>query len=276
MAATAVSPRHVETSSTHINSSVSYILIEMRKQFVLLGLIIVLLFGFHTLSNRADGDSDNSPKVVTTTAVKPFNKSQYSLTDPSSIWVVVNKQRPLDPKPYIPGDLQTPKVALRQPADYSSMKLRKEAANALEKLFKAAEDNKTPLRLSSGYRSYNYQVSLYAGYVQKEGQVSADAESARPGFSEHQTGLAVDVGMTNATCDVEQCFGDTPAGKWVAAESYKYGFIIRYPQGLTQVTGYEYEPWHIRYVGVDLATQMHDSGVQTMEQFFNLGDAPDY
>ena len=107
-------------------------------------------------------------------------------------------------------------------------------------------------------------------------EASADDESARPGFSEHQTGLAVDVGMANATCEVDQCFGATPAGKWVAANGYKYGFIVRYPQGLSDITGYEYEPWHLRYVGVGLATEMHNKAVQTLEQFFDLPAATDY
>jgi D-alanyl-D-alanine carboxypeptidase len=156
------------------------------------------------------------------------------------------------------------------------MKLRAEAAKSLEKLFAAAKHNGTPLRLSSAYRSYVYQVSLYSGYVAKEGQGAADAESARPGYSEHQTGLAVDVGNVDGACEVERCFGDSPAGQWVAANAYKYGYIVRYPNGLTDVTGYEYEPWHLRYVGVDLAAEMHKMGTQTLEQFFGLDSAPDY
>ncbi len=249
----------------------------MRKQFVLLGLAIVVLFGIYSLGKHADEKpSTHKPTTTHSTASKSFDKSKYSLTDPTSIWVVVNKQRPLDPKNYVPADLVSPNVALRLPASNSSMKMRTEAAHALEAMFTAAKQAGVPLRVSSAYRSYVYQVSLYSGYVQKEGQVAADAESARPGFSEHQTGLAVDVGNLNGACEVEQCFGDSAAGKWVAANAYRYGFIVRYPQELTDVTGYEYEPWHLRYIGVDLATEMRSKGVQTLEEFFDLGSAPDY
>ena len=236
----------------------------------------MVLFGIYSLGKRADEQPNTSKAASEQTSEKSFDKSQHSLTDPTSVWVVVNKQRPLDPKNYVPADLKSPQVALRLPANNSSMQLRAEAGEALEKLFAGAKANGTPLRVSSAYRSYTYQVSLYAGYVQKEGQVTADAESARPGYSEHQTGLAVDVGNLNGACEVEQCFGDSPAGKWVAAHAYKYGFIVRYPVGLRDVTGYEYEPWHLRYVGVDLATEMHKTGVQTLEQFFELGSAADY
>ncbi|HEY1063747.1 MAG TPA: M15 family metallopeptidase [Candidatus Saccharimonadales bacterium] len=245
----------------------------MRKQFGILILAIMVLFGIYFFGRQADDTSEPNKK---TPQPAQFDKQQYSLTDPASIWVVVNKQRPLNPKEYVPGDLRTPAVALRLPADNSSMHMRNAAATALEKMFADATANNLPLRLASAYRSYTYQVGLYAGYVQKEGQVAADAESARPGYSEHQTGLAVDVGNADGVCEVEQCFGEMPAGQWVAAQAYKYGFLLRYPQGKTVVTGYEYEPWHLRYIGVDLATKMHDNGVTTLEEFFELSHASTY
>jgi len=130
--------------------------------------------------------------------------------------------------------------------------------------------------VSSAYRSYSYQVSLYGKYVRDQGQSVADTQSARPGYSEHQTGLAVDVEPYDQQCDVEQCFADLPAGKWIAANAYKYGFIIRYTKDKTHVTGYEYEPWHVRYVGVELATEMHNQHIETLEEFFGLPAAPDY
>jgi D-alanyl-D-alanine carboxypeptidase len=247
----------------------------MRKQLVILALIIAALVGINALGKRADEQTGTDGSSKSQAAAK-FDKSKLSLTDPTSAWVVVNKRRPINPKPYIPTDLGVPNVSLRLPHTSPSMQMRTEAAVGLEKLFAAAQANGTPLRLSSAYRSYNYQVSLYAGYVEKDGQGAADSESARPGYSEHQTGLAADVGNSNGACEVQQCFGDSAAGKWVASQSYKYGYIVRYPQGLTAVTGYEYEPWHLRYVGVSLATEMHRQNVQTLEQFFALGDAPNY
>ena len=98
----------------------------------------------------------------------------------------------------------------------------------------------------------------------------ADQQSARPGYSEHQTGFAADVGPVSQNCALQQCFGDTPEGKWLAANAYKYGFIIRYAADDQDITGYEAEPWHIRYVGTELSTQMHTTGIKTLEQFFNV------
>jgi D-alanyl-D-alanine carboxypeptidase len=112
--------------------------------------------------------------------------------------------------------------------------------------------------------------------VNVQGKAVADSQSARPGYSEHQTGLAVDVEPTSRKCEVEACFGDTPEGKWVAANAHKFGFIIRYPKNMQSVTGYIYEPWHIRYVGKELAGEMHKQNIATLEQFFGLEAAPDY
>ena len=115
----------------------------------------------------------------------------------------------------------------------------------------------------SGYRSYSQQASLYDSYVRQYGQATADTLAARPGFSEHQTGLAMDIGNASGVCALQACFATTPAGKWAAANAATYGFIIRYPAGAEAVTGYTYEPWHLRYVGRDLARagQHHPGGL---------------
>jgi D-alanyl-D-alanine carboxypeptidase len=116
---------------------------------------------------------------------------------------------------------------------------------------------------------------LYGGYVSTQGRHDADASSAHPGFSEHQLGLAADVEPASRKCEVASCFADTTEGKWVADNAYKYGFIIRYQKNRNNLTGYEYEPWHVRYVGKALAGQIQQSG-QTMEQFFGLQAFADY
>ncbi|MCR1161476.1 M15 family metallopeptidase [Paenarthrobacter sp. UW852] len=183
------------------------------------------------------------------------------LGDPAGLSVLVNKSRPLNPASYAPGDL----VNARGSGQY----LRAEAAAWLNGLFQGAADAGTGgLAVVSGYRSYAQQQQLYAYYVSIYGQAQADLISARPGYSEHQTGLAVDVGNANGSCGLSTCFGDTAAGIWVAANAYKYGFIVRYPNGYTGTTGYSYEPWHLRYVGVDLATDMKRRGIPTMEHYF--------
>ena len=156
------------------------------------------------------------------------------------------------------------------------MQLRAEPATALEEMFAAAKSDGIQLMLSSGYRSYDYQVSLYDGYVSSAGQTQADIQSARPGYSEHQTGLAFDAEPVSRTCELEQCFADTPEGKWLATHAYEYGFILRYTPADIATTGYESEPWHFRYVGKALATEMHKKGVATLEKFFKITGGHSY
>jgi len=156
------------------------------------------------------------------------------------------------------------------------MQVRKVTATALEQMFAAAKQQGIDLMLSSGYRSYAYQVSLYNGYVQTQGQATADTQSARPGYSEHQTGFAADIEPVSKECEVDPCFGTTPEGIWLAANAYKYGFIIRYTAADQKITGYEAEPWHIRYVGTALSTELHSTGVQTLEQFFGISGGAVY
>jgi D-alanyl-D-alanine carboxypeptidase len=111
--------------------------------------------------------------------------------------------------------------------------------------------------------------------VDATGQKHADSVSARPGHSEHQTGLAADLGASSGECALRACFGDMPEGKWLAANAYRYGFIIRYQKGATPRTGYAYEPWHLRYVGKQLAAEMQRTSV-TLEEYFHLPAYPDY
>jgi D-alanyl-D-alanine carboxypeptidase len=205
-----------------------------------------------------------------------FNKSQYSLTDPTSPWVVVNKLNHLTPADYAPADLAAPDIPTRISASNPEMQIRAEAATALKHLGADAASAGYNLLLSSGYRSYVIQMSVYNGYIASRGQTAADTDSARPGHSEHQTGWAADLGVTDGACLLQQCFGNLPAGKWLAASAYKYGFILRYQADKTAVTGYSYEPWHIRYVGAALAQEMHTQGISTLEEFFGLPAAPDY
>jgi len=251
------------------------------KTFVLvLSAVAVLTVGGYVAERQikpsAVKSTSTSSKSSTTTNSNPtFDKSLYSTTDPASRWVVVNKQRPLQPLTYAPNDLVTASVPLRVPGN-QSMLLRAETAQALERLFAAIKQTGLNLMLSSGYRSYSYQVSLYNGYVQTMGQATADTQSARPGYSEHQTGLAVDVEPASRNCELDVCFSTTPEGKWLATNAYLYGFIIRYPADKVAVTGYQYEPWHIRFVGSTLASEMHRLDIQTLEEFFSLPGGSHY
>lgn len=206
------------------------------------------------------------------TAPPTFDKTAQSIDDPASYWVVVNKLRPLNPQDYAAPDLvSVPVPFANEPV------LRQAASDAVVAMF-AAFTAETGLQMQSqsAYRSYSTQVEVYQGWVDSLGQAAADATSARPGFSEHQTGLSIDVSALPADCTLDACFADTPQGQWLAANGWRFGFILRYPADKTAITGYEFEPWHMRFVGVDLATEMHNTGVTTLEEFFGLPAAPDY
>lgn len=196
-------------------------------------------------------------------SVATFDRAAHSIDDPDSIWVVVNKLRPLNPPDYVPDDLvEVPVAHTWDPL------LRQEASAAIVAMFDAAA-NEAGLELASNsaYRSYTAQENIYDG---------DDLSTARPGYSEHQTGLTMDIGAASGECSLTQCFGETAEGIWLRENAHRFGFILRYPADKTPVTGYEYEPWHFRFVGAELATEMHDTGVTTLEEFFGLPAAPDY
>lgn len=138
-----------------------------------------------------------------------------------------------------------------------------DAGAALSEMINAAAKEGIKLYQISGFRSYSTQVTLYNNYVARDGKAEADRYSARPGHSEHQTGLAFDLNS------LEQSFGQTKEGKWLAANCWKYGFIIRYPFEKESVTGYMYEPWHVRYLGKDMAKKVYESGL-CLEEYLDI------
>ncbi len=221
----------------------------------------------------ATGPMRPSPTGSQQPAVVPtFNRSALSIDDPTSLWVVVDKGRSLNPPDYIPPDLVDVPVPHVWPP-----KLRAEASTAVVSMF-AAFTAETGLQLQShsAYRSYSTQVDVYNRDVADHGQAYADTSTARPGTSEHQTGLAIDISSLPAECALNTCFGDTEHGRWLAQNAWRFGFLLRYPADKVAITGYDYEPWHFRYIGVELATEMHNTGVTTLEEFFGLPAAPGY
>ena len=220
--------------------------------------------------------STPTPKTNPAPEPIPFDTSQYSITDPASPWVIVNKSNPLSPRDYAPSDLRAPNVALSASASSARMQLRDQAATALEAMFAAATSDGHKLRVDSAYRSYTYQKTVNDRIVAQIGQTAADRESARPGYSEHQTGWAVDVGPKSGGCNLSACFGDLPSGIWVAENAHRYGFIVRYGKTQEAITGYTYEPWHLRYVGVALATEIASRDMITLEAFFDVTGGTTY
>lgn len=197
-----------------------------------------------------------------------------ALDDPARVWVVVNKLRGYTPTDYAPSSLVEPPGV----RNLVGGTLQPAAADALGSLVAAAAaEGVGEIALDSGYRSFTTQRTTYRSQVASRGTAGADLISARPGYSEHQSGLAADVvSCGGGGCSSIAEFASTPAGAWVAANSWRYGWIVRYAEGQTGVTGYQPEPWHLRYVGVDLARIYHDGGYYTLEQFFGLPVAPDY
>ena len=210
------------------------------------------------------------PEVVEPEA-PGFDLGMFSIDEADSLWVVVNKLRPLNPIDYAPSDLVAPNV----PAAFDPL-MRKEASEALEAMYAEASDAGVPFRIQSSYRSYTTQLRVKANSVSRLGQTVSDQRSARAGYSEHQTGLAVDLTTPSGRCTLEACFADTPEGGWLADNAWRFGFILRYLEGKSDIHGYVFEPWHFRYVGPELAEEIHLQGNPTLEELFGLDPAPDY
>jgi LAS superfamily LD-carboxypeptidase LdcB len=191
------------------------------------------------------------------------------VTNVDSIAVVVNKQRSLpDPSNYVPEDLIKPDVPFSFTGENERRYLRSEAAKALEDLFQQAKEEDIEIVAVSGYRSYGTQKAIYNNNLKTKGEEHTRRYSAFPGTSEHQTGLAMDVSSPSINNRLEDTLGDTQEGIWLAANAPDFGFIIRYPEGKEDITGYAYEPWHLRYVGKDLAQTISEQAT-TLEEFFS-------
>jgi len=221
--------------------------------------------------------SPNPPRPFPSATPEPvpapaFDRTARSIDDPDSIWVVVDKLRPLNPTDYGPADLVDVPVPFANPP-----KLRQEASDAVVALFAAfTAETGLALQSQSAYRSFDSQTRVYNNDVGNLGQAGADLSTARPGTSEHQTGLTIDISAQPGQCSLDACFAQTPHGQWLAANAWRFGFLLRYPADKIPVTGYEFEPWHFRYIGIDLSTEMHNTGVTTLEEFFGLPAAPSY
>ena len=188
------------------------------------------------------------------------------VSHPDDLLVLVNKKWRL-PADYIPSDLVVPQVRFGFSGEHSKKKMRKEAAKALEALFLAAEEKGYLLYAQSGYRPYERQEVLFASYTRRFQSVEkANQVRARPGHSEHQTGLAMDITSASVNMKLTTSFGNTPEGKWVASHAHEFGFIIRYPKGKESITGYQYEPWHLRYVGKEAAKEIYEREL-TLEEY---------
>ena len=215
--------------------------------------------------------STPTPEPTTTPEPEPEPQPQVNIDDPTSITVVVNKQRPLNPVEWEPDDLVMPQGI----PNTNGQPLRAEASQALEAMYAEASAAGVPFIITSAYRSYWLQTDLFNDYSARDGVDAAETYSARAGHSEHQTGLAADLD-DGSGCAFQSCFGETATGQWLRENAHRFGFILRYDQGEEPVVGYIYEPWHFRYIGTEIATEMYNSGEKNLETYFGLPAAPTY
>lgn len=216
-------------------------------------------------TQTASATPTGSPSVSKAASASPVAARPSVESSPESLRCLVNKMRPFAQKDWAPSDL----------VDFEGQQLRAEAAQAARTMMDAAKAEGVTLTVSSAYRSYAVQQQTYQHWVSVNGQKVADQLSARPGYSEHQTGLAIDFSSPEG-CRLEECYEDTRAGRWLAKNAQNYGFILRFPKGQQAVTGYLFEPWHYRYLGKDLTARYVASGANTLEEFLGTGAAPDY
>lgn len=213
-----------------------------------------------TPTNDTESTSTATPTPV------PLN------TDTTTITYLVNRNHPL-PEDFVPEGLTTPDV-LFPFADTSidKAKMTPEAGEALAVLFDAAyEEAKLTLYGVSAYRSFARQYTIYATNLATQGIAHTNRYSAAPGRSEHQTGLAIDISCASEGFGLETTFADTPEGIWIAENAHRFGFILRYPKDKEHITGYNYEPWHLRYVGTELAAYLFETGL-TLDEYYGVSD----
>ncbi|ANF97036.1 M15 family metallopeptidase [Paenibacillus bovis] len=226
--------------------------------------------GVHTAASYASATAAEPANTAHASAspvsVHPTSSTAMkTVSHPEAIDVLVNKQNKL-PEKYTPADLVYADVRFTFKEKIEKRKMRKEAAVALKQMFAAADQDHVPLAGVSAYRSHARQKAIFEAYVRRDGEAKARTYSAYPGTSEHETGLAIDVSGSNGRCAATGCFAGTKEAKWLAQNAASYGFIIRYPKGKESITGYTYEPWHLRYVGKTIAGEISRKQL-TLEEY---------
>ncbi|RHW42252.1 D-alanyl-D-alanine carboxypeptidase family protein [Neobacillus notoginsengisoli] len=190
------------------------------------------------------------------------------ILNPENMLSLVNKEFFLS-SDYKPKDLMKPDIPFSfGDQDVEKSLIREEAGLALEEMFMKAAEQNIEIFAVSGYRSYTRQKALFDAEVKKSGSAKATQLVALPGQSEHQTGLTMDITSRSTNLNLTEEFGETVEGKWLAENAHKFGFILRYPKGKESITGYQYEPWHFRYVGREAAKTIYEND-WTLEEFFN-------
>ena len=206
---------------------------------------------------------DESPTTKTPEALEPKPQlPQLTVIDDDSILRLINAEYRL-PDDYTPPNLVLPDVSLGSQNPDAELRLRAEAARALEAMFATAKtEANLDLQLASGYRPYSTQAAIYSS-----AGGSNQSLVAVPGGSEHQSGLGADIKRQDFVCRLEECFGNQPEGVWTAANAHRFGYVLRYPEGKEDKTGISYKAWHFRYVGKDLAEILHEENL-VLEEYY--------
>jgi len=234
--------------------------------FTLAGDKIILYDKFYEGTGNRSGIVQNTGSRTSNNTDEASSPAWDNNADTSDILVIVNKEHLLA-RDYKPDDLVKVDVSFTTNVTEEEKTMRKAAAHALEELFAGAKESGIELCAVSGYRSFKCQKGIYNSKLKTRGKEYTEAYVAVPGQSEHQTGLAMDVGSfipLNKSNNYD--FGQTKEGKWLKENAHNYGFILRYPQDKEKITGYSYEPWHIRYVGLKAAREIKASSL-TLEEY---------
>lgn len=222
-----------------------------------------------TQIQQQEQEAEKTPEELAAEKAEAERLAALQADKEKGLFVLVNKQNAVD-RSYKPDDLADIKyfAADRTP---SARYMRAEAADAFHQLVEAAmSEAGHKIVITTAYRSYDFQSTLYNNYVANYGQAEADTFSAKPGTSEHQTGLATDVSSPSVNYQLTGSYIETPEGKWLSENAHRFGFIIRYPKSKESITGYIYEPWHIRYVGKTAAKEIYEQGLALEEYLQQL------
>lgn len=224
--------------------------------------------------NDPDGNDAKDPDSVIDPVIDPAEilkaeqrKAAREEASERGLLILINKTHTVDSN-YKPDDLASIKYFASNRSE-SGRYMRAEAADHFHQLIEAAADQGLKIVMTTAYRSYSFQKVLWDNYVAKDGEAAASRYSARPGTSEHQSGLAVDVSSPSVSYELTRKYADTEEGKWLAENAHKFGFIIRFPEGKEDITGYMYEPWHLRYVSESVAEEIYEADI-TLEEYLEL------
>ncbi|MDM8311439.1 MAG: M15 family metallopeptidase [Clostridium cadaveris] len=244
---------------------------ESRNMIIVLFLVFCVGFIFGSTAAKpveikyGDVVQKDEIEIEASAPVSEEDAKSKMIEKNKDILVLANKENDLD-SDYIPEDLRELNIPFSFKGYNEQKEMRKEAADALETMIKESQSKGLKLVGVSAFRSFDSQYNIYNNSAKMQGKAHADKYSAKPGMSEHQTGLAIDLSTPSIKNELVEKFDTTKEGIWLRDNCYKYGFIIRYPKSKEDITGYAYEPWHVRYVGKEVAQEIYDKAL-TLEEY---------